>query len=79
MVLTFAALFGAAIMAYMDYGSWGEWNDIEINPISLIIAISGLGGIYTFIVRFIKAKADLQSLDKTKPLSTTKGKENTDE
>ena len=79
MVLTFAALLGAAIMAYMDYGSWGEWNNIEINPISLIIAISGLGGIYTFIVRFFKAKADLQSLDKTKPLSTPKGKENTDE
>ncbi len=79
MVLTFAALIVSAIMAYTDSGSWGEWNDIEINPISLIIAISGVGGIYTFIVRFYKARADLQSLDKTKPLSTPKGKEDTDD
>ena len=79
MVLTFAALLTTAFMAYMDYSSWGVWNDIEINPISLIIAISGLGGIYTFIVRFYKAKAELQSLDKTKPLSTPKGKEDNDE
>ena len=79
MVLTFVALLVAAIMAYTDAGSWGEWNDIEFNPISFIIAISGIGGIYTFIVRFFKARADLQSLDKSKPLSTTKDKENTDE
>ena len=79
MVLTFGALLGAAIMAYTDSASWGVWNDIEINPISLIIAISGLGGIYTFVVRFFKAKADLQSLDKTKPLSTSKGMKNQDE
>jgi len=79
MVLTFVALLVAAIMAYTDAGSWGEWNDIEFNPISFIIAISGIGGIYTFIVRFFKARADLQSLDKSKPLSTTKDKESTDE
>ena len=79
MVLTFVALLVAAIMAYTEAGSWGEWNDIEFNPISFIIAISGIGGIYTFIVRFFKARADLQSLDKSKPLSTTKDKENTDE
>ena len=57
-------------MAYLGSGSWGEWNGIEINPISLIIAISGAGGIYTFVVRFFKARADLQALDKSKPLST---------
>ena len=79
MVLTFVALIGAAIMAYLDAASWGEWNNIEINPISLIIAISGLGGIYTFIIRFYKAREDLQSLDKTKPLSTRKGKEDNDD
>ena len=79
MVLTFVALIGAALMAYLDAASWGEWNNIEINPISLIIAISGLGGIYTFIIRFYKAREDLQSLDKTKPLSTPKGKEDNDD
>ncbi len=79
MVLTFVALISAAIMAYLDAASWGEWNNIEINPISLIIAISGLGGIYTFVIRFYKARENLQSLDKTKPLSTPKGKENNDD
>ena len=35
--------------------NWGNvWNDIEINPISIILAISGVGGIYTFIIRFYK-------------------------
>ena len=79
MMLTFAALVATSVMAYLGTDSWGEWNNIEINPISLIIAISGAGGIYTFIVRFFKAKAELQSLDKTKPLSTLKDKISNDD
>ena len=79
MALTFVALIGAAIMAYLGSDSWGVWNGIEFNPISAIIAISGIGGIYTFVVRFFKARADLQALDKSKPLSTSKGNENMDE
>ena len=72
MVLTFIALIATAIMAYLDTSSWGEFEGIAINPIAIIIAISALGGAYTFIVRFMKAKSELQSLDKTKPLSTPK-------
>ena len=79
MALTFVALIGAAIMAYLGSDAWGVWNDIELNPISAIIALSGFGGIYTFVVRFFKARADLQALDKSKPLSTSKGNENMDE
>ncbi|NCF96284.1 MAG: hypothetical protein GWP21_00015 [Euryarchaeota archaeon] len=79
MVLTVIALLGAAIMAYMDAGSWGEWNGIEINPISIILGISGFGGMYTFIIRFIKARADLQSLDSSKPLSKSKDNDSNDE
>ena len=79
MVLTFVALLGTAVMTYLGSSSWGEWNGIEINPISLIIAISAVGGIYTFIVRFFKARADLQALDKSKPLSTPKGNEEMDD
>jgi len=79
MVLTLVALLSAAVMAYLDSDGWGVWNGIEINPISMIIAISGIGGIYTFLIRFIKARADLQSLDKSKPLSTTKDKDTVDE
>lgn len=79
MVLTVIALLGAALMAYMDAGSWGEWNGIEINPISIILGISGFGGMYTFIIRFIKARADLQSLDSSKPLSKSKDNDSNDE
>jgi hypothetical protein len=79
MVLTFIALFGAAIMAYLGSDAWAVWNGIDINPISCIIAISGLGGIYTFIIRFINARAELQELDKSKPLSTPKGNDSNDE
>jgi len=79
MVLTFIALLSCALMAYLGTDSFGEWNDIEINPISIIIAISGLGGAYTFAVRFVKARKQIQDLDKTKPLSMSTGTDSTDE
>tara|TARA_X000001036_G_scaffold67779_1_gene58637 strand:+ start:1135 stop:1836 length:702 start_codon:yes stop_codon:yes gene_type:complete len=79
MVLTFIALLGAALMAYLGSDHFGVWNGIEINPISIILAISGIGGIYTFIIRFIKARTELQSLDESKPLSTPKGKDSNDD
>lgn len=79
MVLTVIALLSASLMTYMDAGSWGEWNGIEINPISIILGISGFGGMYTFIIRFIKARADLQSLDSSKPLSKSKDNDSNDE
>ena len=71
MVLTFIALISAAIMAYNGTDSFGQWNDFEVNPISIIIAISGLGGAYTFMIRFSNARKDIQELDKTKPISTS--------
>ena len=79
MVLTFIALLGASLMAYLGSDAWGVWNGIELNPISAILGISGFGGIYTFIIRFYKSRADLQELDSTKPLSTPKGKESNDD
>ncbi len=79
MVLTFIALLSAALMAYLGSDNFGVWSGIEINPISIILAISGIGGIYTFVVRFIKARTELQSLDKSKPLSTPKDKDSNDE
>lgn len=79
MVLTFIALLGAAIMAYLGSDAWAVWNGIDINPISCILAISGLGGMYTFIIRFFNARTELQELDKSKPLSTPKGNSSDDE
>ena len=79
MVLTFIALLGAALMAYLGSDAWGSWEGIEFNPISMILAISGIGGIYTFIIRFIKARAELQAQDLAKPLSTPKDSKSGDE
>ena len=79
MVLTFVALLGASLMAYLGSDAWGVWQGIELNPISLILAISGAGGIYTFIVRFFNARADLHAQDLSKPLSTPKDSKSGDE
>ena len=79
MVLTLIALLSTALMCYMGEDSWGEWNGIYINPISIIVAISGVGGIYTFLIRFYKARGELQELDKSKPLSTPKGNDSVDD
>ncbi len=79
MVLTFVALLGASLMAYLESDAWGVWNGIEMNPISAIIALSAFGGIYTFVIRFYKARAELQELDSTKPLSAPRSNDSNDE
>tara|TARA_B100000767_G_scaffold152882_1_gene143766 strand:+ start:112 stop:813 length:702 start_codon:yes stop_codon:yes gene_type:complete len=79
MVLTFVALLCASLMAYLGSDAWGVWNGIDFNPISVIIAISGFGGVYTFVIRFYKARAELQELDSTKPLSAPRENESVDE
>ncbi|MDP6869494.1 MAG: CDP-alcohol phosphatidyltransferase family protein [Candidatus Poseidoniaceae archaeon] len=68
MTLTLIALLSAALMAWMDYDPFGTWQGIEINPISIIVGISGIGGLYTFMIRFVKARSEIQSLDKSEPL-----------
>ena len=68
LVVTCVGLFFAAIQSFME---WGDYIIFEqsINGMLVIIIISGLGGIWTFIRRFYSASRDLQELDKTEPLS----------
>ena len=68
LVVTCVGLFVAAIQSIME---WGDINilDIQINAMSAIILISGLGGIWTFTRRFYSASKDLKELDKAEPLS----------
>ncbi len=68
MVLTLIALLSAAVMAWFDLTSFGTFQGLAINPISLIVFISGIGGAYTFIVRFTKARREIQRLDAENPL-----------
>ena len=79
MVLTVVALLSASVMAYLGSDAWGEWYGIELNPISCILAISAIGGVYTFVVRFVNARTELQALDSSKPLSTPKGNDSSDD
>ena len=79
MMLTLLALLGAAIMGHLGSDDWYTLAGISLNPISSIVLISGLGGIYTFVVRFFKARAVLAELDKNEPLSTPKAIDSVDD
>ena len=45
----------------------GWFDHIQVNPLSLIVFISALGGIWTFTVRFMQAKGEIQRLDDEDP------------
>jgi hypothetical protein len=40
-----------------------------MNPLLVVVLVSGLGGIYTFFVRFSQARKEIIALDKEQPLS----------
>jgi phosphatidylglycerophosphate synthase len=44
------------------------FDHIAVNPLSLIVFISALGGIWTFLVRFKQAQGDIQAIDAEDPL-----------
>ena len=46
----------------------GWFDHIDVNPLSIIVFISGLGGLWTFAVRFLQAKGEIQALDAADPL-----------
>jgi len=72
MMLTLIALLAAAVMGHLGSGDWYTIAGLSINPISAIVLISGIGGIYTFILRFLQARSEICALDKSEPLSTMK-------
>ena len=44
------------------------FDHIAINPLSVVVFISALGGIWTFLVRFKQAQGDIQAIDAADPL-----------
>jgi hypothetical protein len=40
-----------------------------MNPLSVIVVVSGLGGIYTFFVRYTQARKEIIALDQEQPLT----------
>jgi hypothetical protein len=56
------------------------YDHIAVNPMSLIVFISALGGLWTFLVRFLQAKGEIKALDEREPLpqpNQDKGAEST--
>jgi len=76
---TVITLLGYISMAIMLFIGWESdlmypamFDHIALNPISLVVFISALGGIWTFLVRFQQAKGDIQALDISEPLEQPK-------
>ena len=72
---TVLTLLSLVLMGVMVLAGWsidatypGWFDHIEVNPLSLIVFISGLGGLWTFAVRFLQAKGEIQALDTSDPL-----------
>ena len=71
-ILSIVAIFLMGILLYFDNYSWGSYpgifDHIEINPLSIVVFISALGGIWTFLIRFIQASQQIKKIDAENPL-----------
>jgi phosphatidylglycerophosphate synthase len=71
-VLTLLSLvaMGVMLIAGVEVATTypSPYAHITVNPLSLIVFISALGGIWTFLVRFLQAKGEIQALDEREPL-----------
>ena len=71
-ILSIVAIFLTGILVYFDEYSWGSFpgifDHIEINPLSIVVFISALGGIWTFLVRFAQASKQIKQIDQDDPL-----------
>ena len=71
-VLSIVAIFAMSAMLYTDNYSWGEFpapfEHISINPLSIVIFISAIGGFWTFLIRFIQAREKIKQIDEEDPL-----------
>lgn len=72
-ILTIAALALTGIfwlIGVEDFSSApAPFDYLELNPLLAVVVISGLGGIYTFFVRFSQARKEIIALDKAHPLA----------
>ena len=72
-ILTIAALALTGIfwlIGVQDYSSVPiPFDHLEMNPLSVIVIVSGLGGMYTFFVRYSQARKEIVALDQEQPLA----------
>ena len=78
-ILTIAALASTGIfwlIGVQDFSSVpAPFDHLEMNPLSVVVIVSGLGGMYTFFVRFSQARKEIIALDKEQPLAQPKNDE----
>ncbi|MDG1538311.1 MAG: CDP-alcohol phosphatidyltransferase family protein [Candidatus Poseidonia sp.] len=71
-VLTLLSLVIMGVMLLMNFSTSavfpGPFDHINVNPLSIVVFISALGGVWTFFVRFKQAQGDIQAIDKADPL-----------
>jgi|TARA_B110000444_G_scaffold63389_1_gene59336 phosphatidylglycerophosphate synthase len=71
-VLTLLSLIVMGVMLLMGLSTSAVYpspfDHINVNPLSIVVFISALGGIWTFLVRFKQAQGDIQAIDKADPL-----------
>tara|TARA_B100000609_G_scaffold171507_1_gene146517 strand:+ start:31 stop:732 length:702 start_codon:yes stop_codon:yes gene_type:complete len=71
-ILSIVAIFAMSFMLYLDKSSWGDFpapfEHIPINPLSIVIFISAIGGLWTFIIRFVQARDKIKQIDEENPL-----------
>lgn len=71
-VLTLVSLVVMGLMLLLDLHVdamlVGPLDHVPVNPLSLIVLISALGGMWTFAVRFMQAQAEIRALDAADPL-----------
>lgn len=72
---TVLTLLSLIVMGIMLLAGWsidatypGWFDHIQVNPLSLIVFVSAIGGAWTFSVRFLQAKGEIQRLDIEDPL-----------
>ena len=71
-ILSIVAIFVMGILVYNDNYDWGNYpglfDHIQINPLSIVVFISAIGGIWTFLIRFIQARQQITQIDIDDPL-----------
>jgi hypothetical protein len=71
-IMSIVALILTGLFVFFDVASFGQFpgmfDHIEISPMSIVLIISGIGGIYTFLIRFIQANKGIKEIDQNDPL-----------
>ena len=71
-ILSIVAIFFMGVLVYIGEVDWGTYpwifDHISINPLSIVVLVSALGGVWTFCIRFLQARRQIMQIDNDDPL-----------